>query len=434
MPMTCTCGKVLPVADHGGSQRVQCPRCGEFLQMLELAGNSAPARWAEQDDERPRRRKPENSSPLILVVGLGSGALIVAAVTVLVVLLVKGSPHEAPATSATATYQYPAGIHTEKDVFQLSYSADGKFLATVSRDPASETTTKRIPNLIKVWNLATNEVVAQFPNDFFSNYQLAFSPNGKLLAVGGSGRVELWDLETKALRHKDALDGGNPRLGDRLLTFSPNGDLVVSVAEGLVCLMDVESGKVDRQPVYLNWTAGIAHVPGRPIIASATTLERRAGRGQLALYNYRTRQNTPTKELPILGSSIAFSRDGSVLAAASDTGSIRVLDTRTWDEMTSLQRFREKGHVQTRFQGYHSLVVNLDGRFVVGINGVPSQEQCEYWAIGGQVTRTILPSDNPTLYGCRYFALSPDDKTIAMVCGHHGVRFADVATGEEIRP
>src|SRR5262249_53715242 len=110
------------------------------------------------------------------------------------------------------------------------------------------------------------------------------------------------------------------------------------------------------------------------------------------------------------------------------------LDSRTWDEMTALQRFVEKGHAPTRFQGYHGLVVNQDGRFVVGISGAPSQEHCEYWAIGGQVTRTILPSDNPVLDACRYFALSPDDKTIAMVWGNHGVRFADVATGEEIRP
>ena len=32
------------------------------------------------------------------------------------------------------------------------------------------------------------------------------------------------------------------------------------------------------------------------------------------------------------------------------------------------------------------------------------------------------------------FVLSPDDKTIALVRPGEGIRFADVATGEEIRP
>src|SRR5262249_730655 len=163
------------------------------------------------------------------------------------------------------------------------------------------------------------------------------------------------------LRHKDKLDGGNPKLSEKLLAFNPDGDLLVYLTEGLVCLMDVESGKVDRQPVYLNFTAGVAHVPGKPIIAIATTLDRRAERGQLAPYNYRPQQNSPTKELPILESSIAFSRDGSVLAAAS--GGIRVFDTKTWDEKTAIRRLPENGFYKS-FVGYADLVVNRDSRFV----------------------------------------------------------------------
>src|SRR5262249_29788511 len=294
MQLTCTCGNRLHFADNLPGQPIKCPHCGEYLQLLQVADENEPPPISE-DDDAPRLHRPEKIPPLVLLLGLGSGAILVAGVTVAVVLLVKRSPHAPPTTSATAAYQYPAGVHTEKNVYQLAYSPDGRFLATVSPDPRSETTPQTLPNLVKVWDLDTKEVVAQFSNDFFNNYTLTFSPNGKLLAVGGWGRVELWDLEKKALRHKDKLDGGNPKLGEKLLAFNPDGDLLVYLTEGLVCLMDVESGKVDRQPVYLSFTAGVAHVPGKPIIAIATTLDRRAGRGQLALYNYRTQQNSPTK-------------------------------------------------------------------------------------------------------------------------------------------
>src|SRR5436309_1386313 len=85
----------------------------------------------------------------------------------------------------------------------------------------------------------------------------------QLLALGGGGRIDLWDLEAKALRYKDKADAGNPALGTRLLAFSPDGDLLVSVAEGFVSTMDVETGKVIRDTVSLNTSAQVAHVPGQ---------------------------------------------------------------------------------------------------------------------------------------------------------------------------
>src|SRR5262245_10079514 len=211
MQMTCACGKQLTVADHRAGQRVRCPQCGEFLQMLELA-----------EDPPPRgrtRRRPSKTSPLVIAIGLGSGAVLVAGVTVGVMLLVMGKrPPDAatgpsfmgPLNSLTSTYNYPPGMYTEKNVHQLAYSGDGKFLATVSAD----STPTGLQQFIKVWNLAAGNIAAQFSNDINAVSTLAFSPNGKLLAVGGSGRVQLWDLEKKVLRHKDEADAGVPKLGE----------------------------------------------------------------------------------------------------------------------------------------------------------------------------------------------------------------------------
>jgi WD domain, G-beta repeat len=423
MPMTCTCGKLLSVADHGGGQRVQCPQCGEFLQMLELA------------EEPPRpcpRRRPEKRSRLVWVVGLGGGAVVVAAVTACVMLVVTGSgpPHAATNsyppvlplnTMADSMLLNPDNLHNQKNVCQLAYSADGKLLATA----AADATSSGLQQFIKVWDLASSRVVAQFPNDFSITSTLVFSPNGKRLAVGGGGRIEVWDLETKAVQHKDQLNTGSPMLGERLLAFSADGDLLVSVAQGVVWLMDLKTGQVVRDPVPLNRTAQVAHVPGQPQVAIAQLLDVNPPRGELTLYNYRTHRKTPMKDVAAWGTSIGYSGDGSTLAVATIDGPIRVFDTTTWNEKATLPRHRTSNN---SFTYYDRLAVTADGRLVLGVAMGAGRPPCEAWIVGQSTTRLLAPGT------CGPFVLSPDDTTIALVSVGEGVRFAAVAPDDQSKP
>src|SRR5215468_8450405 len=121
--------------------------------------------------------------------------------------------------------------------------------------------------------------------------------------------------------------------------------------------MDLETGKVVRDAVPLNRSAQVAHVPGKPIIAIAQLLDLSPPRGELTLYNYRTHQKVPMKDVALWGTSIGFSRDGSTLAVATSDGPIRVFDTKTWDEKATLQRRRAKDN---SFLYYQYLVVNKD--------------------------------------------------------------------------
>src|SRR5262245_50300411 len=126
MQMTCTCGNLLEVADHRAGQRVRCPKCGEFLQLLELA----------EEAPRPgRRRTREKGSRLATIVGLVSGAVVVAGIAVGVTLLAIGGRPSGATTNSNAPGQPgnsmaasipsdPFNIYTEKNVRQLAYSAD----------------------------------------------------------------------------------------------------------------------------------------------------------------------------------------------------------------------------------------------------------------------------------------------------------------------
>jgi WD40 repeat protein len=189
--------------------------------------------------------------------------------------------------------------------------------------------------------------------------------------------------------------------------------------------MDVETGRISRDPVPLNRTAQVAHVPGKPIVAIAQLLDLSPPRAELSLYNYRTHQKVPMRDVALWGTSIGFSRDGSTLAVATSDGPIRVFDTKSWDEKASLKRSRANDN---SFLYYEHLAMNKDGSFLLAVVSGTGRPPCEFWSVGTPSTRVVAPG------WTQQFALSPDDNTVALVRPGEGIRFANVATGEEISP
>ena len=90
-----------------------------------------------------------------------------------------------------------------------------------------------------IWRIADGALVLQLDEAFSENAgieQVEFSPDGKLLAAISSWKIYLWDLSDGELLH--TIDSQYGWLDD--IAFSPNGRyLAVGSSEGVVRLWGI---------------------------------------------------------------------------------------------------------------------------------------------------------------------------------------------------
>lgn len=217
-----------------------------------------------------------------------------------------------------------------------------------------------------------------FTNDYFLVYAVAFSPDGKTLAMGGAGpRVEggcylkLWDVEkqkliggTKATREAEVGSGlgeavnslafspdgnllaaacmdGKLRLFDGRtgefksvwdddsarpawwIVFSPDGKSLVSQGRDNLKVWDVETAKV-RRTLQGNkaWVMAAAFSPDGKVFATGGIVREndKVSGGEVILWDAQTgdlKHTLPRQTLPV--SMLAFSPDGKTLAVTGGT-------------------------------------------------------------------------------------------------------------------
>jgi WD40 repeat protein len=102
--------------------------------------------------------------------------------------------------------------HTDA-VFSISFSPDGKVLATASRD-----------GTVKLWETETGKALATLEGHDGDVYCVAFAPDGKTLVTAGDDKtVRVWDIakkqEVQKVMHNDPLRGA---------AFTPDGKTVVA--------------------------------------------------------------------------------------------------------------------------------------------------------------------------------------------------------------
>lgn len=200
------------------------------------------------------------------------------------------------------------------------------------------------------WDIATSKVVRKFQEEGTRCYCGDLSPDGRTLALGDDAGVHLFEWSTgKPLR---LLKGH--KLQVWAAVFSPKGDILASSAnmDQHILLWDVASGKELRRilTAYLHDLHSLAWSPDGKILASAGSRAVDNSPGLIdavclwdpatgkQLRQWALRQS---KDEPIHRRSfhVAFSPDGTLLAAADGDNTVVV-----WDTATGRMRARLSGH------------------------------------------------------------------------------------------
>jgi RNA polymerase sigma factor (sigma-70 family) len=115
----------------------------------------------------------------------------------------------------------------------LAVNVDSELIGTLNFSPDQKLLAAGAKDKVYLWNASTGRQVSRLTGGRY-NSPLAFSPDGKLLALeGGRNSIRLWDVSTSKERrhwdsHQSALTG---------LEFSPDGKLLASVG-----MLDPEPG------------------------------------------------------------------------------------------------------------------------------------------------------------------------------------------------
>jgi WD40 repeat protein len=172
--------------------------------------------------------------PILAALLLSSGPLLTAAEP-RPRLDADGDPLPPGAIARLGTTRFRVG----GSALTVALSPDGKTAASLDRDNIAG------ENTLCLWDGAAGRLLHRFPAELGEGGSLVFSPDGKLLATFGLGTgVRLWDTASrKEVRRCRDEDGSHIVQ----LAFSPDGSLLAGAAKHGIRLWDPDTGKLIRR-------------------------------------------------------------------------------------------------------------------------------------------------------------------------------------------
>ena len=200
--------------------------------------------------------------------------------------------------------QKPTQQYTDKGFSSISFSPNGKILATGGSSDGK----------VYLWDANTGKYLRSLVG---SESNICFSPNGKILAASGSdGTIHLWSATTGQNLIK--LSGHTGRVST--FSFSPDGITILSKgSDETVRLWNVITGELLKTLTgYMNDIYAVSFAPDGKIIASNWTTNSGSGSNTtVQLWNATTGKPLKKLNVPpyVSAANLCFSGDGKTIGS-----------------------------------------------------------------------------------------------------------------------
>ncbi|MEB3831200.1 WD40 repeat domain-containing protein [Phormidium sp. CCY1219] len=261
------------------------------------------------------------------------------------------------------------------------------------------------------------ELILTIEGESATIQSLAFSPNGRLLAVGGGRndpKIEVWDLQAEKRIYR--LEGHQIRV--LALAFSPDGKTLVSGGEGgLINVWDLETGELRHTLLdHSSHILSLAITPdGRNLVSGALDGMKLWDLGEMQLIG------SLVKFQPIY--AVAIRPDGRLIAGGDDGGNITLWPLLPENETPIYGNAIATPFVQDR--GITTLAFTPDGGSL--ISGSLDSRIHRWDLVRGESIYTLVEHKS----WIRSIQVNPKGGIFASV-SRDGIRLWDLRTGELI--
>ena len=286
-------------------------------------------------------------------------------------------------------------------VNDVDFSPDGKTLVSSSWDKP-----------LKLWATESGLELATFTGDPGVAFSVAFSPDGKIVASAGEDmQVRIWDVASHQLLQ--SLSGHTALVGE--VTFSPDGKLLASVSDDSTAKLwsTATWGKQVTLNGHSSGISSLAFSPDGKMLATGDLA------GKVILWNSVSGKKVGNLSLSGEVPALAFSRDGKVVACATDK------TIELWEVASSKFLTRLVGHSQL----INGVAFSPDPNAAFSLATSSWDKTVKLWPskMSEKESPRVIQQDSSVFS----VAFSPDGQTLAIAGDAGDVRLLNSASGKQ---